>query len=143
LRSKLILMLIFLLVLFSYAAEKTYGILKIKEIVKVYDGDTFTVILKKVHPIIGDSISIRIRGIDTPEIRGGSCKDKALRARNYFIQRLEESKKIELRNVARGKYFRIVADVYLDRVSIADEMILLGLAKPYDGGAKIEWSCDQ
>jgi len=130
-------------VFFSYAAERTYGSLRIKEIVKVYDGDTFTVTVRKVHPLIGDSISIRVRGIDTPEIRGGSCKDKALKARNYFIQRLEESKKIKLRNVARGKYFRIVADVYLDGVNIADEMILLGLAKPYDGGTKINWSCDQ
>ena len=49
---------------------------------------------------------------------------------------------IELRNIKRGKYFRIVADVYLDgNVSYAKEMLKLGLAVPYNGGHKNKVWC--
>ncbi len=39
----------------------------------------------------------------------------------------------------RGKYFRIVADVYVDGNSLADELLQAELAKPYDGGKKPKW----
>jgi len=46
---------------------------------------------------------------------------------------------LELRNIKRGKYFRIVADVYIDGQCLADILIKNGLAKPYDGGKKPQW----
>lgn len=55
----------------------------------------------------------RVRGVDTPEIRG-RCeaeKTKAREARDYVAGLLAAAQQIELRNVARGKYFRLVADV--------------------------------
>jgi len=44
-----------------------------------------------------------------------------------------------LRNIDRGKYFRIVADVYIDGKSLAQMLLTKGLAKVYDGGKKSEW----
>jgi len=125
-----------------FAEQKTYGSLRIKEIVRVYDGDTFYVNLVGVQDIFGENIGIRIRGIDAPEVRGGTCKDLAYTVRNYVFKRLEEAKRVEIRNVSRGKYFRIIADVYVDGTNIADELIRIGYARPYDGGTKTGWVCD-
>jgi endonuclease YncB( thermonuclease family) len=88
-----------------------------------------------------DVIGIRINGIDTPEMRDNRPHIKALarKAKQYTVQRLRESHKIILRNIQRGKYFRIVADVYVDGSSLGQELISAGLAKPYDGGKKPKW----
>ena len=49
---------------------------------------------------------------------------------------------IELRDMVRGKYFRIVADVYLDGMSLSQLLLDKGHAIRYDGGKKnISW-CD-
>ena len=52
--------------------------------VKNYDGDTITVDIPNVHSFFGNNISVRVRGIDTPEVRGKSpCeKDWAQAAKN-------------------------------------------------------------
>ena len=44
-------------------------ILTPEALVSVYDGDTFKVDLKGIHPLFGDDVSIRLHGVDTPEIR--------------------------------------------------------------------------
>jgi len=65
-----------------YASENFYDV----EYVRNYDGDTITVNINDVHPLLGDNINIRVRGIDTPEIRG-KCqyeKDLAYEAKYFF-----------------------------------------------------------
>ena len=57
----------------------------------------------------------------------------------FIVGRLRAAKKIELRNMKRGKYFRIVADVYVDGMSLAQMLLEAGLAKPYDGRKKPKW----
>jgi tRNA G10 N-methylase Trm11 len=42
---------------------------------------------------------------------------------------------------SNNKYFRILADVYVDGVNLADELIQHGHAKSYDGGTKSSWEC--
>lgn len=44
--------------------------------VSVYDGDTFKVNIDDYPAIVGEAISIRIRGIDAPEIRGKCLSEK-------------------------------------------------------------------
>ena len=55
-------------------------------LVRCYDGDTCTFNLPGIHPFFGKKISARIRGIDTPEIRGKCAaeKRKAKAARDYL-----------------------------------------------------------
>ena len=120
--------------------QQTYGNL-VCEFVKNYDGDTITVNISDVHPIIGKHISIRINGIDTPELRGttGKIKEKARTAKKMVTSLCKKAKILELRNIKRGKYFRIVADVYVGGQCLADILIKNGLAKPYDGGKKPQW----
>ena len=71
------LFLIFIISFNLFAFETSENINQTKtftnvQIIRVYDGDTFFVNIPYVHWLIGSNISVRIRGIDTPEIRGGT-----------------------------------------------------------------------
>ncbi len=121
-----------------------YNDVNVSKLVSVYDGDTFKVNIDKYPAIVGKKISVRVRGIDTPEIRTKDICEKRLgyKAKALAKELLENSKIIELKNTKRGKYFRIVADVYLDgNVSYAKEMLKSGLAVPYFGGTKTKVWC--
>ena len=113
-----------------------------EEIVSIYDGDTFKIDLAGVHPLFGDDVSVRLFGVDTPEMRGSEDRVKVLaeKARKLTEQALMGAEKIELKNPQRGKYFRIIADVYVDGKSLAALLMKAGLGKAYDGeGAKPVW----
>lgn len=124
-------------------ANKTYGSVYISEVTSIYDGDTFRANIKDFPDLLGYRIGIRINGIDTPEIRGKCKQEKQLayKAKELTVVTLRNAKKIELRNMKRGKYFRIVADVYADGKSIAKKLIDNKLAVKYDGGTKTKDWC--
>jgi len=128
---------------FSLIAGKiNYGNVK-AYFIKNYDGDTITVNIPDYPPIIGKKISIRVNGIDTPELRTKSSKEKqsARTAKRLVNSLLKKAKEIELKNIQRGKYFRIVADVYYDGKNLADILMKNNLAVPYGGGTKTkDWS---
>ena len=123
--------------------DKNFGTLKVSSISSIYDGDTFRAIIKDVHPLLGERIGIRVSGVDTPEIRGKCKLEKSLakKAKKFTVNFLRSSKKIELRNVTRGKYFRIVADVYGDGRNLTKLLIRSGHAVKYDGGKKSKDWC--
>ena len=106
--------------------------------IKNYDADTITVNIHDVHPLIGERVSVRVLGIDSPEIKGkNNCeKDKARIAQRLVENLLKNAKHIELQNVQRDKYFRILADVVADGKSIKDLVIKNHLAYAYEGGTK-------
>jgi endonuclease YncB( thermonuclease family) len=112
------------------------------QIVEVYDGDTFKIDLPSQHPLFGDDISVRVAGIDTPELKGSSDEIKALayKAKNRTKELLSDAKTIELKNPQRDKYFRVLAEVWIDGESLGEKLKSDGLAKDYDGeGARPEW----
>ena len=45
-------------------------------------------------------------------------------------------KRIDLENIERGKYFRIIADIKIDGKSLTRYLLKNGLAYSYDGGKK-------
>lgn len=122
--------------------KRTYGNATASKVNSVYDGDTFRVDIPNFPDIAGKNIPIRINGIDTPEMRSKDplVKQKAIEAKEYLKACLEKAKTIVLKNMKRGKYFRIVAHVLVDGKNIGDELIKEGLALPYDGGKKTDWS---
>ncbi|MGF1698756.1 thermonuclease family protein [Photobacterium makurazakiensis] len=121
--------------------DKNFGSLKVSRVDSIYDGDTFRVTIDQVNPIIGERIPIRVAGIDTPEIRGKCKKEKKLaqQAKQFTVSAIRKSQNIELHNVKRGKYFRIIADVKLNGYDLGHALIEKGFAVPYDGGKKIDW----
>ena len=126
----------------SAVTTKDIFTLSPEQIVEVYDGDTFKIDLPSQHPLFGDDISVRVAGIDTPELKGSSDEVKALayKAKNRTQELLSDAKTIELKNPQRDKYFRVLAEVWIDGESLGEKLKDEGLAKEYDGeGARPEW----
>ncbi len=113
------------------------------EFVKNYDADTVTFNVKGVPKLFGGNIPVRLRGIDTPELRTKNiCEKKAaVVARDFVNKALVGAKRIDLINVDRDKYFRILADVVVDGGSLSELLLAQGYAYPYHGGTKqkIDW----
>ena len=141
--KKLLLLLTLCLGVFTAQAAPEYGTVIVSKVISVYDGDTFRVDIDLLPPIVGKNIPIRLNGVDTPEIRG-KCKyekDLAIKARDFVRNKLANAKEIKLNNLQRGKYFRVVANVMVDGVSLEQELLDNELAYKYTGGKKSSW-CD-
>jgi micrococcal nuclease len=139
--KKLFLLLALCFEIFSVQAATEYGTVTVSKVISVYDGDTFRVDIDSLPPIVGKNIPIRLKGVDTPEIQG-KCqyeKDLALEARDFVRSKLANSKQIKLNKLQRGKYFRVVADVMVDGVSLGQELLENELAYKYSGGKKSNW----
>lgn len=117
----------------TYIPKITYG-----KVIKVYDGDTITVAAylpesnKRVY-----KFSVRLRGIDSPELRGSSAAEKkhAIVARDALSERILD-KYVNIKNVSTEKYGRLLADVYFEETNMNDWMVSNNYAVEYDGGTK-------
>jgi len=106
-----------------------------------YDGDTCYVLAPSLPESL-QKMSIRILGIDTPEIRGACTEEKelALEGREVANNLFRNAEKIEFRGYKWDKYGgRILTEVYLDDQNYAELLMMAGLARPYDGGTKTSW----
>ena len=118
-----------------------YEDVKISKVISIYDGDTLRVNIDSFPDIVGKNIRIRIKGIDAPEIKG-KCQteiDLAIMARDYLRNAINQSSQIELRNIERGKYFRIVGELYIDGENISKDLMKKNIVYQYTGGKKKDW----
>ena len=108
------------------------------KVIKVYDGDTFTIVSKlpgTEGPVY--RFSVRINGIDSPEIKGKTANEKELAKKSRdALSATIMGKIVTLKNVSTEKYGRILADVYLGDLCINEWMISNNYAVKYDGGTK-------
>ena len=119
--------------------EFTFPI-KSGRVIKCYDADTITIASKLPYdasPLY--RLSVRLNGIDAPEIKGKSAEEKevAKEARD-FLSNLVLNKMIRLENVESEKYGRILADVYLGDVHLNELLLKERYAVKYDGGPKLK-----
>lgn len=124
-------------------SDKSFGTVEVAEVTSIYDGDTFRANIKNYPPIVGERIGIRVNGIDTPEMRGKCEQEKkaAQAAKQFTVDKLRNAKKIELRNMKRDKYFRILADVFVDGENLAALLLKAKHGIEYHGDTKQGW-CD-
>ena len=116
------------------------GIEKYVRIVKVYDGDTCTILFRWKKQNI--KTSCRIIGIDTPELRTKNKVEKELgyKAKEFLVNLIFE-KVLRVKFGKDGKYGRPLVEIFLHNgQSISDIMISSGHAKPYFGGTKQKWN---
>jgi len=106
--------------------------------IRNYDADTVTFDIPNTHPLIGKSISVRVYGIDTPEKRGsGACEKEVARTAQKLTENLlRHAKRIDLLDVGRDKYFRVLARVRFDGKDLSETLLKNGLAYPYFGKTK-------
>lgn len=127
----------------AFFLSQTAPVIANLTIVDIYDGDTFFITIPDCDPLLCEKLGVRVRGIDTPEIRGKCEKEKQLaRQAKLATEQFLHGGLVELKRVERGKYYRLVADVEVDGGLLSDHLINLGLARPYDGGHRAGW-CDE
>lgn len=111
------------------------------KVISVYDGDTFKISFKDEFMT---NPSVRIRGIDTPELGWrANCKsegDSSINAKK-FLSMLILDKEVKLDNIGRDKYGRILADVFIGNIDVGKTLIDKGFAKPYE--VNIDWCKDE
>jgi micrococcal nuclease len=113
------------------------------EVLSVYDGDTITVMIDQGMKHFA-RVKVRMIGINTPEIRTKDLEEKArgYAAKDYLKSRIE-GKTIVINTVKKGKFGRWLGVIWLYEEgmeelgeSLNDEMIRMGHAVAYDGGAR-------
>lgn len=130
--------LLFLILLFTATAASAQDLTG--KVASVYDGDTFRVIPKNLPKYMGDSIPVRIVGIDAPEMRGKCTqeKERAIAARNVLMG-LISARDVTLVDVKRDKYFRLLASVKVNNLDVGEHMIKTGYAVKYQGKKRGDW----
>jgi len=113
------------------------------KVIKVYDGDSITIAAKPYDNYPVYRFSIRLNGIDTPELRTSNENEKkhGIIARDALKEKILD-KIVTLKNVDSEKYGRLLADIYLDDENICMWMLDQKYAIRYDGGTKVkpkEW----
>jgi len=108
-------------------------------VIKVYDGDTITIASKlpfKDSPLY--RLSVRLNGIDTPEIKGKNEDEKTVaKMAKDALASLILNKYVTLKNIQSEKYGRILADVYLGELHLNAWLVKEKYAVKYDGGTKV------
>lgn len=137
-KTLIIILCLFTIIIIPLRAQEA---VVINEVITVYDGDTFRVNIDEFPPIIGENIAIRILGIDTPEIKGNCQQERqlAIKARDFTRKYLNSGSVISLTDLKRDKYFRILANVYIDGKNLGDALLMQNLAVVYLGKKKFNW----
>jgi len=101
-----------------------------------YDGDTIKFIVD-----LGFStfmkITVRLSGVDTPELRDSDpvMKAKAYEAKDFVRELLINAKEIIIKTEKdkTGKYGRYLATVYYDGTNLNQQLVDAGMAEAYEG----------
>lgn len=128
-----------IMIAFMVLAASVRG--EVVQVVSVYDADTFRADIEGWPAIVGLNMPVRVKGVDAPEIRGKcELEKKAARvARDYVRELLLNAERVELLDIERGKYFRLLATVEVDGKDLTSLLISGGYARPYDGGGRAGW----
>ena len=107
-------------------------------VASVYDGDTFKINLNCSLAVYCEKVPVRVRGVDCPEIKGKTEKEKRLAQKaKAFTKEFLAKKPVTLTDCGRDKYFRLLCDVMnADGQDLAQELIRRQLGYAYDGGKK-------
>lgn len=121
----------------AYSAEQFAGPYD-GSVTRIIDGDTFEAMIK-IWPDIEANVSVRIEGIDAPELRGSQCVGENLGAREAkddLAELLVLGTKVGLRDVRADAFAgRIVATVCIQHQTRCESVQNLMLRR----GNVVEW----
>ena len=108
------------------------------KITSVYDGDTCTADIDLGFYMVLRKVKIRLYGIDTAEIRGGTeqTKKAAVEARDFLRSTILNQEVLVLSH-GKGKYGRWLCELFVvdpqtkEETNINNLLIQKGMAKPY------------
>ena len=117
----------------------------LSDVVDVVDGDTFHARPSAATPACtrlryGMWESIRILGLDTPEMRGKCAAERRqARAAKARTTELLSSGRVTIERAGCDRYQRTLARVLVDGRDVAETLIGEGLGRPYEGGRRAGW----
>ena len=111
------------------------------KIVKIIDGDTVDVDIDLGFGVWLHKERIRLYGIDTPESRTRDLVEKkyGLKSKKFLQEQLKKAKSITIRTYKgeeKGKFGRILGDIWCDGKSVNQLMCKVGHAVAYYGQNK-------
>lgn len=114
------------------------------KVLRVIDGDTVIVEAPYLPKGLGNTLYLRIHGVDTPEKPPhAKCqleKNKAALAKKYVETSLDKAKEVLIWYNGFDKYGRILGDLLIDGEYLSNHLITQGLAVRYNGkGSKTDW----
>tara|TARA_Y100000389_G_C17459128_1_gene520342 strand:- start:2109 stop:2672 length:564 start_codon:yes stop_codon:yes gene_type:complete len=113
--------------------------IKYGKVIKVYDGDTITVAAQPYPNSDFFRFSIRLFGIDTPElISKDAVEKKAAKFVKYKLETLILYKFVHIDVMHYDKYGRIVAKIFINTMhtDVSTWLLENNYALKYDGGTK-------
>jgi hypothetical protein len=90
---------------------------KSRDLKETISGNTFVATLPGIHPVFGEALTIRVRGLQAESIKEKDPRRAALAFDQWlrFKRAMEDARMVELRNIERGAGdFWVWADLYLD-----------------------------
>ena len=91
------------------------------EIVKVYDGDTITLVENQ------EKVKIRLYGLDAPELNQSFGKE----AREYLLNLCPLHSQAKVKIINKDKYKRVVGIVYCNAINVNEKLVENGFAWAY------------
>ncbi len=140
--KKVLIILCLMFLTFPLSAKNMQDFYNVK-IISVYDGDTFKVSLPCNYPIFCQNISVRVKNIDTPELKTkNKCEKIAAKKAKKLTKDFLTGGNIILKNCERDKYFRLLCEVKKqisdEETDLANLLFQKNLAYKYFGGTKQE-----
>lgn len=111
-------------------AAAQYSDCRVERLITVHSAGSFTCKPSGWQGIGPVRLRVQVAGIKLKEddLIGDQAKDKTQQPRDFTAAKLEAAGSIELKNIQMRNYFRVIADVYIDGQSLADQLIEAGLA---------------
>lgn len=109
-------------------------------ILRVIDGDTLDCLLDVGFDILIKQ-RLRLSGINTPESRTRDKREKelGLEAKQFTQDFVSEGEKILIHTIKKGKFGRLLCEVFVGGKSLNKALIKAGLAREYHGGKRTGW----
>ena len=115
---------------------------RISSVTKVVDGDTIDVIFDLGFDVMYAG-RVRLAGIDTPEKRTRDKEEKVfgLLATEYLTKHIENAERVVIKTEyedAKGKFGRVLGQVWCDGINVNAKMVNEGYAVAYHGQNKAD-----
>lgn len=115
------------------ASAAAYGPYEV-DVIRVLDGDTVEVDVD-LWPGLRQRVKVRLRRCE---------KEAGIRAKDRLAELLVQAGQVELVDVALGKYSgRVLGRLVADGENVAERLLAEGLVRPYSGGRREPWPCDE
>ena len=109
------------------------------KVLKVTDGDTMDVLIDLGFYVFTEC-RLRLDGINTPESRTKDLKEKALGLKaKEFTQNFLKDSQCQVKVRKKGKFGRWLAEVFVGKKSLNEELLKANLAREYYGGKREPW----